>query len=413
LWQKQAIARAIENGTQFIVCDEGPGRSGSSLLSVAEALQALDVPKDRILMLCSHEPDVNALCAPDAGQRWLRYRFAATGMTRRLPAAAKEYIGGGDWRRALIAASDGWPAVWPQMERLKYLSGDRQQMLTFEGHGHYGAQVRARNEALSHSGFGTPYFGHQDGFGVHALTTGHSAQRGDLTRELLAHMAAYCAWRAKEFTVPSANCDELEAMTRTNFEREFDYPLEDLELPIETPAICDNRMAPHHWLLSSDGRRLKLDAAIHGDDHFFPGPCDIAWDLAGIIVEWNLDDSARDQLLAEYSGHTGDHVTQRIRGYEIAYATFRLGWSKMAMASVQASDEEGRLARDCRRYRQLLQILTPNVSGQSYEMSPGESDAAEEQGTPDLAVFETPARTNSDTPTLSVAEPAAPPQEAA
>ena len=26
----------------------------------------------------------------------------------------------------------------------------------------------------------------------------------------------------------------------------------------------------------------------HGDDHFFPGPTDIAWDLAGTIVEWEL-----------------------------------------------------------------------------------------------------------------------------
>jgi hypothetical protein len=281
-------------------------------------------------------------------------------MTRRLPAAAKQYIGGGDWRRFLIPASDGWPAVWPQMERLKYLSGDRQQMLTFEGHGHYGAQVRARNEALSDSGFGTPYFGHQNGFGVHALTTGHAAQRGDLTRELLAHIADYCAWRAKEFSAPSANRDELERMTRTNFEREFGRTLRDLELPIKAPTICDNRMAPHHWLLSSDGRWLKLDAAIHGDDHFFPGPCDIAWDLAGIIVEWNLDRSASDQLLTEYFRQTGDQVARRIPGYEIAYATFRLGWSKMAMASVHDSDEEARLARDYRRYRQLLQKLMSN-----------------------------------------------------
>ena len=56
--QKQAISTALARNSAFIVCDEGPGRSGSSLISVAEALEREGVPPDRILILCSHQPDV-------------------------------------------------------------------------------------------------------------------------------------------------------------------------------------------------------------------------------------------------------------------------------------------------------------------------------------------------------------------
>jgi len=57
---------------------------------------------------------------------------------------------------------------------------------------------------------------------------------------------------------------------------------------VEHRVFCDAHMMPHEWLELGDGRLLKLDGAAHGDDHFFPGPCDIAWDLAGTIVEWKL-----------------------------------------------------------------------------------------------------------------------------
>ncbi len=355
--QQQAIDRARTADAEFIVCDEGPGRSGSSLLSVAEALERKGVTANRILMVCSHEPDVNALCARNAAERWHRYRCAATGMTRRLPANAVRYAGGGEWRRHFLAGGEVWPAVWPQMERLKYLSSAGRELLTFEGYGPYGAPVSARNEALSQAGFGARFLGHESGFGRHWLPSGRLLRRDDLTSETLTMMAKYCAWRAREFAVADANGGELANMAWTNLAREFGGEPENLELRVERPAVCDNRMAPQCWLLS-DNRLVKLDAAIHGDDHFFPGPCDIAWDLAGIIVECELETAARDFLVSQYLGAAGDNIAPRLHAYEVAYATFRLGWSRMAAASVAGSDEETRLLHDAGRYRRRLQRLT-------------------------------------------------------
>ncbi len=355
--QRPGISLALAKGAQFLVCDEGPGRSGSSLLSVAEALEREDVPPHRITLLCSHHPDAASLCAPDAARRWSRYLCAATGKTRRLPAEAGEFLGGGAWRQKFIGTGAAWPAVWPQMERLKYLSTDEREMLTFDGYGHYGARVGARHQLLSDAGFTLRYLGHAQGFGRHGVTPGRLSKRSDLTPARMRHMADYCAWRTQHFSGQDVAVGGLLEMFRVNFEREFGGRCNEIVLPLERPTICDARMAPHEWLLAEDGRFLKLNAAIHGDDHFFPGPCDIAWDLAGVIVEWELSADAREFFLAAYLQASGDDARLRIRNYELAYATFRLAWSKMAAASVDDPAEERRLLLDYGRYRHWVEAL--------------------------------------------------------
>jgi hypothetical protein len=357
--QLQAIAANVAANAEFLICDEGPGRSGSSLLSVAEALEQAGVPRSRICILCSHQPDVSNLCATDAARRWLRYRCAHAGLTQRLPADAGERFGTDGWRRRLHPAQNDWPAVWPQFERLACISADGGTSLTFEGHGHYGAAVSARNQALSDAGFSPRYLGHEAGFGKLVAVQGRVARQNDLTPQLLTHMAEYCAWRSREFGVSYVGESDLEAMARVNFEREFGVALEEFALPVEHPTVCDARMTPQAWLPAEDRRWLKLDAATRGDDHFFPGPCDIAWDLAGIIVEWELAGPAREFLLAKYQTASGDAASSRMESYALAYATFRMAWSRMAAASVGDREEEGRLMRDYRKYREFLRRTQP------------------------------------------------------
>ncbi|HUI83501.1 MAG TPA: hypothetical protein VL240_04715 [Candidatus Binatia bacterium] len=357
--QRQSIARAVSSHSAFLICDEGPGRSGSSFLSVAEALERQGVPRERISILCSHEVDISALCAPDAARRWMRYRSVAIGMTRRLPPDTGDFLGGGDWRGKLLAPGDPWPALWPLAERVQYLSHDRQKLLMFEGHGPWGGPVRSRNQALSDGGFGLPYLGHQLGFGVFSLPPGRLARRDDLSPELLTRMAQYCAWRARHFPADNTSSDGLPDATRANFELEFGSALDDFALAVERPVICDARMAPHYWFNPPGGRWLKLDAAVHGDDHFFPGPCDIAWDLAGTVVEWELSGSAREFLLSAYRRLSGDDASERLASWEFAYALFRLAWSKMAAVSLPEGDERQRLLHDYLRYRRIAEALQP------------------------------------------------------
>ena len=67
----------------------------------------------------------------------------------------------------------------------------------------------------------------------------------------------------------------LQRMAEHNLqELRFDLPV---SLRLQRPVIADSRMQPHEWLLTPAGQVLKTDSGSHGDDHFFPGPTDIAW----------------------------------------------------------------------------------------------------------------------------------------
>ena len=139
-------------------------------------------------------------------------------------------------------------------------------------------------------------------------------------------------------------------MLRWNWQLEFGEELGDAEsrLRIGRVVVCDGRMMPHEWLRTDGGELLKLDAGIHGDNHFFPGPCDIAWDVAGAIVEWELQGEARERFVGEYEARSGDAVTERLAPYLLAYTIFRMGWSKMAALAMQGEYDEALLSRDYR-----------------------------------------------------------------
>ena len=141
-------------------------------------------------------------------------------------------------------------------------------------------------------------------------------------------------------------------MTQHNL-RKLGFDLS-VDLRLERPVIADGRMQPHEWLLSTESKVLKADSGSHGDDHFFPGPTDIAWDLAGAIVEWKMDDQQAAEFLNIYRHASGDDANARIDGFMRAYAVFRLAYCLMAANAMQGSDEHLRLQRDVGTYRAVL-----------------------------------------------------------
>lgn len=352
-FNSQQIRQSLAGNAAFLICDEGPGRSGSSFLSVAEALEREGVSADRITLLCGYEPNPETLCAPHAARRWSRYRTRACGITRRLPRDAGEFVGGGEWRAKFIPDGGSWPAAWTQMERLKYLSRDSGYLLKFTGYGHYGESVTARERALADSAFSPPFTGQSHGFSRHALVTSRPGCAADISPGLLTRMAEYCAWRARNCQVNAASLAELENATRLNFEAGFGE-LGGLKLEVERPVVADGRMQPHEWLCTRDGRWLKADATSHGDDHFFPGPCDIAWDLAGAVIEWDLNSAARKFFVSQYERLSHDAAGDRLPTYELAYATFRFAWCRMAASSMAGTSDETRLSREAGGYRSWL-----------------------------------------------------------
>lgn len=125
-------------------------------------------------------------------------------------------------------------------------------------------------------------------------------------------------------------------------------------LAVERVAVVDGRMAPHEWLRRPDRTIAKSDGIAHGDDHFFPGPTDIAWDLAGTIVEWRLDASATDRFLQSYQRASGDDPRARLAAWTHAYAAFRLAFTTVGANAARGTPEAPRLARDVAAYRKIV-----------------------------------------------------------
>jgi hypothetical protein len=356
--QIAVISRAVSCGASFAVVDEGPGLSGSSFLAVEEALEHAGAPTGKIILVSAHEPNVDMLCAENAARRWQRFRCIPVGGEARRPTEAADFIGGGQWRSRVYPSESEWPAAWTSFERLKYLSSTEQgepRLFKFAGLGHYGDAVLEREKKVAAAGFGSMPREESDGFVSYPMINGRTLFPSDLSAEILAELAEYCAFRQRAFTAELSELTALQQMADHNL-RELGLELP-VELRLECPVIADGRMQPHEWLLTREGELLKTDSGSHGDDHFFPGPTEIAWDLAGAIVEWQMNEQQTAEFLNLYHRASGDDASARIDGFIKAYTVFRLAYCLMAANAMDGSDEQPRLQQAADVYRKLLTEL--------------------------------------------------------
>src|SRR5215470_685721 len=337
------VSKHLAEGASFLVVDEGPGLSGSSFLSVGEALLGAGVPKSAITFLCSHAPSTDNLCAENAAERCRQFRWQPAKAEVRKPNAAHVWIGGGEWRRYLLPHESPWPASWLHFERLKYLSaqGAEPRFYKFLGFGHYGTEIIERETKLADAGFGVEARVESDGFASYPFVDGHPMSASEISESALARLAAYCAFRPTVFAEDSAELQSLQQMASHN-SQQLKCGL-DIKLHMERPVMTDGRMQPHEWLLTRDGQMLKTDSGSHGDDHFFPGPVDIAWDLAGAIVEWGMDSDSMKTFVQMYQRVSGDDAENRVADYIRAYSVFRCAYCLMAGNAMQGTEEERRL----------------------------------------------------------------------
>jgi hypothetical protein len=357
--QLQFIEQSRQAGAVFVVVDEGPGLSGSSFLSVAEALERAGASSNKIFLVCGHEPDIDSLRADDGPRRARRFRWIPVSPEPRRPLEAEVFVGGGQWRQCLLPDPMLWPASWTNLERLKYLSPagtESRRLFKFQGLGDYGKRVLERENILAAAGFCPSAKIERDGFASYPWIAGPPMAAADLSHRELERMAAYCAFRCGAFPGEPTNPEALQRMAEHNLqELKFDLPV---DLRIERPVVADGRMQPHEWLRADEGRMLKTDCGSHGDDHFFPGVTDIAWDLAGAIVEWRMNAEQVESFLDLYRRASGDDAESRIGRFVTAYAVFRGAYCMMAANALQGSNEQARLEKAAARYAAVLELRT-------------------------------------------------------
>jgi hypothetical protein len=360
LSQLALVQNSVFADATFVVVDEGPGLSGSSFLSVAEALEKAGVPCERIILVSGHEPKLETLCASDAAQRWQRFNCVAVANEPRRPDQAVEFIGGGQWRSRWQCAEADWPAAWTSFERLKYLSAAEHgspKLFKFAGLGRYGDRVFERELRLAEAGFGPLPRVESDGFISYGWIDGRPMAASDLlqsgvAQRVLARLADYCAFRLYAFSAEVSDLHSLQQMAEHNLrELKLDVPV---ELQLKRSVIADGHMHPYEWLLTKDGQLLKTDSGSHGDDHFFPGPTDIAWDLAGAIIEWRMTGQQVKEFLDLYRLASGDDASARIGDFIKAYAVFRAVYCMMAANAMSGTDEQARLEHAAADYKSVM-----------------------------------------------------------
>lgn len=360
----EATITSAAPATRFFVADEGPGNSGSSFLSVAQELERLGVERARIALLCSRDVDPASLVAPSAPDRWRAFRSYAARGVRRPADDAAIWVGGGTWRSRLFADQGDWPAAWTEMERAKVLSRCGRRVYKFEGLGRHGAEVRDRARLLSGAGVVPPgeIVEADEGFVAYPFVTGRPLARIDGTAEVITFLADYCALRVGAFPAPDCDVTALHEMVVVNGAEELGYePPLALEAP--RPTICDGRFMPHELVRAADtGALYKTDAVAHGDDHFLPGPADIAWDLAGVVFEWALGPAEEGAFVERYARRSGDDPRARLPAWLLAYALYRTGYWKMAAACSHGLPEEARLLAAYGRARESLRRLARHTA---------------------------------------------------
>lgn len=353
--QRCWLAKHLARGSEFLVVDEGPGFSGSSFTAAGRALRQAGVPNQRIQFLGSRSPESTELQSR-FDPEWKTFRFGSVVQGTHIPAAAKVYCAGGYWRQTRFPDQRDWPACWTQLERTKYLSAEGRSLFKFEGFGRYGESVAARGRQLAEAGFGPALLGCDNGFVEYAALPGQPMRAAQGDGAVLKRLAEYCAFRVAAQPAATPGAVSLESMLRHNLQVEFGVEDFRMKLPLDKLVVADSRMMPHEWI-AADGRLMKTDGASHGDDHLFPGPTDIAWDVAGAIAEWDLGREQQDFFLAEYQRRSGDHVGSRLPFYLLAYSVFRMACCRMGAAAMAAWDESQRLRSEYLRHRRRVVSL--------------------------------------------------------
>ncbi len=317
----------------FAIADEGPGLSGSSFGGVADWLEARGVARERIVFLPSHPGDPGPEARPDHLARWrAAERRVRTFDDLFLAAGAPEPIG------AIFEDLTGPLAQAPEdvsgALRAVRLSGAAGRFVARFAGLDAGAKFdRAR--ALHAGGF-TPK--------VLALRRGLMLERdvgGEADAPTVGRLADYLAFRARRLPAErvGASLGELLEMSRTNVAEGLGpdaanrllgrWRAADVErLGAEVrPVHVDARLHRRNWRRGPSGS-AKLDALDGSEAHDLVGPQDVAWDVAGAVIELELGPSEVERLQRLVEEQTPlnrelvDLLTPCYLAFQLGLATF-------------------------------------------------------------------------------------------
>lgn len=359
--------------SSFLIIDEGPGLSGSSFGSAAQALSDLGIPDRNIILFPSHVPDSSRFIKSQASARWSDFRkfvvpfeekYLSGKLLDSFDCGRIMEISAGTWRGSFFQSELDYPPLHPNHEQRKYLcmeeSPDKEgvlsgpvRMIKFVGFGKYGRARYERAVKLSGLGLYPEVNGLRNGFLIRHFVPGAPVSENEVGQDLLNFAAQYLARTGMDFQVPGgipfeSNMRMIMENTMETLGPEWagyaeklssfysvlkDYPL----------VAIDGRVMRHEWVKTPKGF-FKADSISHHMDQFYPRNQDTAWDVAGLCVEFPLRGAGREFFLDRYEALSGDkNIKKKLPFYLIAYLAFRLGYAELASMDLGNSPDGLRL----------------------------------------------------------------------
>lgn len=377
-----ALADLLRGGKTFVIVDEGPGLSGSSVAAVLRLLLAAGVEPGALCALTSHAGAPGAAANPEARRIW--------GLVRRLSAEAHQPsdaavakwaapligdlveppidLSGGSWRALRLPEVADWPGVDPRTDRRKLLLTTRQGrwLARFTGLGAASEARAERARVLSRAGLIPEVAGLARGFMIQRWlpTTGLLRPEPEAVGRYLGQRVARLGSRTAGASLADLRDMALhnagEALGETARARLADHDqlvvTPELEAAVR-PVAVDGRLDRWTWLQARAGTLLKADAVEHEAGHDLVGPQDLAWDVAGAEVELELGHAELDWLLQGLRAARAHHPAPRLLAfYRACYPAFRLGAATMAAAAT-TGEERQRHERAVERYAARMRDL--------------------------------------------------------
>jgi hypothetical protein len=384
--RRTQLAGEICSGADHaIVVDEGPGLSGSSMASVAQALSRQGFARHSITFLPGHQHGPGPQSSTEVRRCWAsvqqfavpwqeirlgtcraveRLRQSAARVLKEPPVMEPIDLSAGKWRahgadRPIL----GIAQLFEQPKYLVRAATDNAVLLKFGGFTLAGITLEGmplsaaehqldRLHALADAGFTPRPGGCTDGWLLLPWVRGRQLTAHDADK-VIPHRAAAYITRAAESPMGPHEATEafnrLRSILLVNSEHLLGQTaaarlarLSDLIAPEiqrrEIGSYGDGRLAPHEWIDTGD-EILKVDAAGHVHDHTAVGRQSLLWDVAGAAVEWRLEHNTACDLAFAVGASRMPRVV--IAYYCAAYAAFRAGLAHMcAGASSSAADRD-------------------------------------------------------------------------
>lgn len=320
----------------YLIADEGSGLSGSSFDITAEFLSSRGISDNKIIFLSTSGADSKDLKHKSYHTSFDELWINSGKLKELIETDNLTDLSCGKWKDVISVSNDGI-VIDPDEEKKKFLTEkeDGKYLVKFIGLGSHGKDIYTRLKKLSESGFVPDVIKYTGGFLISKFILGEPLNQASHSKEFLKFAADYFSFIEENFkSEPSKNPDELFEMILENIKETMgeewcatinEHHDSFINHIRKEASYIDRNIHPYEWIKSSE-RFYKTDAAEHSHDQRFPGCQNIAWDIAGFLIDFQLKEEEINYFLSFFKKERFPNLVNDLPYYYIAYLSYRIGY---------------------------------------------------------------------------------------